>query len=366
MLRNTTRLIIFGFFLSHSFMSAAQIIWPGDINNNGVVNGIDVLFAGFAYGSEGAERPDGSSDWEGQPAGDLWSQNFPDGINFAYADCDGNGEVEEDDIEEAIINNFFLTHGILVPDEYSQGTPGQAPPVRLMPQNTNVSTGQLILFDLWLGDEEHTVQDFYGIAISMKYNPDFILGESWDFEETNNAWFDPSEDHSKYLLAVDESAGKIELAITRTNQQTASGSGKVGELTIVIEDIVFGLQDTLNLQIENIRMIDKDFNTLPVVPDSTFVIISTPNQIGGTTRHTEVAVFPNPGSGRYQITSNQTITGLELTDITGRNIPFLATFQPGNLKTNLTINGYCPESQLYLLKIITEKEIIVKRIIQSD
>ncbi|MCB0652124.1 MAG: T9SS type A sorting domain-containing protein [Saprospiraceae bacterium] len=366
MLRNTTRLIISGFFLSLSFMSTAQIIWPGDVNNNGVVNGIDVLFAGIAYGSDGPERPDGSSDWEGQPAGDSWSDNFPGGLNFAYADCDGNGEVEEDDIEVTIKNNFFLTHGTLVPDEYSNGIPGQAPPVRLMPQNTNVSTGQSILFDLWLGDEEHPVQDFYGIAISMKYNPDFILGGSWDFDETNNAWFDPSEDHSRYLLAVDESAGKIELAITRTDQHTTTGSGKVGELSIVIEDIVFGLQDTLNIQIENIRMIDKDFNNLSVVPDSTFVIISTPNQIEETVQQAEVTVFPNPGNGHYQITSNQTITRLELTDLTGRSIPFSATIQPGNLKTNLTINGYYPESQLYLLKIVTEKEIIVKRIIQSD
>lgn len=151
-------------------MSTAQIIWPGDVNNNGVVNGIDVLFAGIAYGSDGPERPDGSSDWEGQPAGDSWSDNFPGGLNFAYADCDGNGEVEEDDIEVTIKNNFFLTHGTLVPDEYSNGIPGQAPRAADAPKHKCINR-PVNSFDLWLGDEEHPVQDFYGIAISMKYNP---------------------------------------------------------------------------------------------------------------------------------------------------------------------------------------------------
>ena len=47
-------------------VSASGQVWPGDVNNNGVVNNVDLLYLGFAHGHVGPARPGPSSQWEEQ------------------------------------------------------------------------------------------------------------------------------------------------------------------------------------------------------------------------------------------------------------------------------------------------------------
>ena len=248
---------------------------------------------------------------------------------------------------------------------------GTNPQVTLEPQNANIELGQPIIIDVRLGNTDIPVENFYGIAIEMSYNPDFILVEEWEFEEAENAWYDPTNDDAVDVLMENEdiTPGKISLAITRTNQQVVSGAGKLGELSIVIQDIIF-LQDsdTLNLQIENIRMIDKDFNTLSVVPDSTFVIISK-KRTGVTAvemkNSASIKVFPNPVKDILTIHSDYVIESVELSDIVGRKIPFsTSSTQLDDYIMTIDIRELkAKKSQLCLLKVYTAKGLVVKKII---
>lgn len=51
-------------FLSYNF-SYCQLLWPGDINNNGIANHIDLLYYGIARDAEGPERIEEDTDWYG-------------------------------------------------------------------------------------------------------------------------------------------------------------------------------------------------------------------------------------------------------------------------------------------------------------
>lgn len=360
---NPKRLALYLMLLSVN-ISYSQMLWPGDVNNNGVVNGIDVLYAGIAYGNTGAVRPAATQNWQAQTLGPLWTQDFFDGINHAYADCDGNGIIDEDDIEEAIKDNFFRTHGELTPDTYSNGIVGEAPLIKLIPQNVNIGVGGTAVIDLWLGEEVMPVQDFYGIAIRMRYNPDFTLGSEWEFEELSNAWFDPSDDNAEEIDVVDEDTGIIELAITRTNQQSVSGAGKVGEFSVVIEDIIFGLQaDTLMLDIESVRMIDKDFNTLSVVKDSTFVIISRTNNVTTLANESSVRVFPNPLTNAFTLASEHSILAYEIIDMTGKQVIVSENLASHTKTVKVSINKDLLIPQLYFIKVYTEQGLVIKKLI---
>ena len=79
-----------------SFFSplVGQEVWPGDINNNGTVNNVDLLYWGIAQGSAGLPRDEEGTDWGAYSIDDLWGQTFSNGLDYAYADCDGNGFVE--------------------------------------------------------------------------------------------------------------------------------------------------------------------------------------------------------------------------------------------------------------------------------
>ena len=344
--------------------TTGQLMWPGDVNGNGIVNGIDVLYCGIAYGRTGAARPGGNSTWSAQSLGPLWTEYFSDGVNYAYADGDGNGEIDENDISQVIEDNFLLTHGTIIPDEYSNDNMGAAPRVKLLPQNANVGLGQLLKFDLWLGESELPVQNFYGIALELSYNADFTLGSEWEYEETDNVWIDPTDDNSESLFYANEALGKLQLVITRTNQQAISGAGKIGAFSIIIEDIIVGLQmDTLNFQIDRIRLIDENFSTLSVVPDSTFVVVTRPDGTQFEHNNQNIEVFPNPTGDVIFVKSTLPIDGYELMDLSGRRILMSNIPKEENELIKISLNSNLLKKQVYFLKILTREGVFVRKVV---
>jgi hypothetical protein len=77
-------------------------VYPGDANNDGIVDSRDVLPIGQYYGSTGPARQNSSLSWTSQQVLSSWSPSAA-----AYADCDGNGKVDENDVL-GIIQNWFL------------------------------------------------------------------------------------------------------------------------------------------------------------------------------------------------------------------------------------------------------------------
>jgi hypothetical protein len=70
----------------------------------------------------------------------------------------------------------------------------------------------------------------------------------------------------------------------------------------------------------------------------------------------QVSFFPNPASGSVNFTCNQTISSVEMCDLTGKVV---STVLPAENK--LDISGLKPG--LYLAKVITPSGVVVKRIV---
>lgn len=79
-------------------------IWPGDANNDGIVDERDVLPIGIFYGLTGSARS-GGSQW----APDTISLLFWEDVRAAFADCNGDGVVDENDVL-VIGQNWHLRH----------------------------------------------------------------------------------------------------------------------------------------------------------------------------------------------------------------------------------------------------------------
>ncbi|AXJ00322.1 Por secretion system C-terminal sorting domain-containing protein [Cyclonatronum proteinivorum] len=80
------------------------IVWPGDTNNDGVVNEEDVLPLGLYWNLTGPARENASTEWTAQPAL-AWEP-----VESTFADTDGSGLVNQTDLL-AIGLNFGNTHG---------------------------------------------------------------------------------------------------------------------------------------------------------------------------------------------------------------------------------------------------------------
>lgn len=307
---------------------AGQELWPGDVNNNGAVNAVDLLYLGQAFGSAGPARENATTDWQPQSISTPWLQSFPNGLNYAYADCDGNGEVDDEDFEDAIRANFGQVHGPPQSDGYLAGAPGGAPRLQLTPSLGLVEEGAMVDINLSLGDAGMPISDFYGIALVFSFNPELLEAGffDFDFEDDDDNWITADGAPAETIFRKDEAAGRAQLAITRLNQQPLGpGSGSIGNFSIVIEDIIVGLDiDTFRLRIDSVLLVDEFLNAQAVVPDTALVIVAKDKALVGSSEPTEkhpVRLFPNPASGNFYLRSSSPLTELRLFDALGRPFP---------------------------------------------
>lgn len=329
-----TALFITAFFSPLS----AQEMWPGDANNNGVVNAVDVLYIGVGYGADGPERDGATTDWEAQPF-ELWGQAFADGTDYGYADADGDGEIEDEDIADAILPNFGFTHGTPTPDGYANAAPNSgAPAVTLSPSATLAEAGATIDIGLSLGNLDQPLDNFYGIALAFSYDTDLIEPTvGFEFDDLDDSWISADDAEVEEVFVKDELTGQAQLALTRINQTTISGSGQVAEFSIIIEDIIVGLTvDTFRLRVDSVLLIDNNFKRIPAVPDTaTIIIADDTTKLSSTRQLTDlpVRVFPNPASQQCFLETTQSLDFLKLIDAYGRTVwqapPALLQSAPG-------------------------------------
>jgi len=250
-------------------------VWPGDVNDNGVANGVDLLYLGIAHGSTGPQRPNASTAWTGQLLDSLWSNNFPNGVNYGFADADGDGSVDDDDITSALTANFGKTHGNIGSDGYATAPLGTVPPLLFSPESQTAAPGSTVSLTLSLGDASFPVSDFYGLAFSVFYDTALVYQEGFGFSLLPNSWIDPSGNDLRTLIFNDAAEGRLDVAMTRINQQGVSGSGDIGTFNIIIENVGIFLPpgDTLVITIDSVKLIDKNLNTIPVATGTAEVIV---------------------------------------------------------------------------------------------
>ena len=192
------RLFIIPCFLIFLIPDAkAQDVWPGDINNNGMANEVDLLFWGIAFGSTGPARDDIDTDWNGYPQPNPWSESFENGVSYAFADCNGDGTVDELDLQ-GIEENFLLEHGMPGSDDYGNSEPGNAPRIVLQSTASAVEPGTALDINLSIDDADMPIDSFYGIALSLSYSTEQLeQGEGPLFEMVADSWVE--SDNSRRL-----------------------------------------------------------------------------------------------------------------------------------------------------------------------
>jgi len=409
MLKGALRITVLLYVCILPFGSNAQttLLRPGDINDNGIVNSSDVLYWGLAYGVEGPERQNKSTSWNPVRVDSLWAQSFPDGTNYAFADCNGDGIVDDDDLA-VIAENFRNTSGMVREDQSALGIPGIDPPLQLIPQANDVEPGGSLQVALDLGSPDQPINDFYGIAMQFSYTSALVADrqndgtpddddddngdddnddddngdddndddddddngdddddngddddddnddnddndddpgvddegewrsstseDSISFELDDNSWVQMMDtETTRSLLITDRNTGEAELVITRIDQQPVTeGEGTIGLFTIVIEDIVVGLEksDTLEITIDKIRSIDTTLTITAVAPDSTAVTVTPDSLTTSTTSklksHDPIELYPNPTTGYTYVLCSEAIESVALFTLAGQPVTVFA------------------------------------------
>ncbi|WP_282781922.1 choice-of-anchor L domain-containing protein [Phaeodactylibacter xiamenensis] len=261
-----------------------DLVWPGDVGNDGIVNQMDQWAIGLAYGREGIVRANASIDWVGQ-----YALNWPSTITFAYefnakyGDCNGDGFITADDME-AIEQNWGLTHPLapIVPFSF----PEKEQPKSLGPV---AESGGQYRIPVYLGEISQPVQDAYGLSFTLRFEPGTLT--HLHFEAQEGAFHSA---HSPLLNLVRVETDKAIVSIVRTNQEGVELTGYIGDL----------LANNPNFTISDWILLQSDGDVFALPGDVAPTAITGTHQTG-LSNALALRAYPVPAQGEIFVETNE-------------------------------------------------------------
>lgn len=346
--------------LAGSITVADLIVWPGNANDNALVNHFDLLPIGLAYGAAGPQRPNANLSWAAQGA-PGWQQATPNSlINYAFIDTDGNGVIDASDTL-ALAQNWGLqpTAGLLAEQDKQLPAVANTLGTTIYVKPDTLALGQPATLQIMLGDIDNPALDVYGLAFSIIYDPDAVVAGSV-YATFAESWLrQPGGD----LIAVareDNGNHRIDIAISRIDGLNTSGNGPVGQLHLTIEDVIFMRQDNyeMSFSIENVQLINASEEEILLVPATTTSVIGTVTSAYQPELDQQIKVFPSPTSDKLWIQANGTeVQQVILYNSSGQ------VFERWNQPASVLALGRLPAG-LYRLAVITDKGVVRKSVVK--
>ncbi|MCI5081803.1 MAG: T9SS type A sorting domain-containing protein, partial [Saprospiraceae bacterium] len=272
-------------------------VWPGDANSDNIAHHIDLLSLGIAYGEAGPNRLSDATAWNALEA-ENWDGFFEDGTNYKHADCNGDGFIDEFD-RNVIDQNYGLTHGPVGGFTELPGTDIDPDIMVDFPDGSQLTTGTIFEVPVIFGTEQQPVEDVYGVAFTVYFNPDVFDPNSLVVEYPVS-WFGEPGVNTMHIHKIYEE-GYIEIALTRIDHNDVSGFGPIVTIRGIIDDIV-GITDDVEVRVEGVLASDANEVRIPIQSINELVPLRINPFVKGN-NDLEPLVFPNPTADVVTITN---------------------------------------------------------------
>lgn len=289
-------------------------VWPGDANNDGVVNSRDItsIGGGFNKSSLSNKRILAVTTWNEQTCSN-WGDDY-NGVNLKHADCNGDGVINFDDIP-TVNSNYSLS--ISKMDELIEVDPN-GPPLLIKPLKDTVYSSDSIDFGIYLGSEDILAEDVYGVSMTLKHDVSEVFGGN------NSATFAGSwlgtKDVDMITLSVSLNDG-IDIGLARIDQQNRTGQGYLSTVRVIIPDNLTEIQRNLNLYLTDLLIVSYEGDTiLPNVIATDTVVVLNSNNVNQSLFDSKVQIFPNPTTGVLNYRSSIDVDEICIRDLYGRKV----------------------------------------------
>jgi hypothetical protein len=346
-------------------------VWPGDTNQDGIVNFSDILSIGYYMGETGNSREITSTDWSNESSPE-WLQHQVNGVNMKHVDTDGNGMITHLDTA-AVINNFGKYHSIIP----SSVNVIKKAPIVLIPRSIEVDSGDLMVIDIALGNSNNPVLDIHGLTFQLNIDPSIVDSASFECHFHDNSWISDGFGVMQDFIQPEE--GVLNAVLTRTNGLPQSGDGIIGTTTFIVEDHLegFRIKDgatrlPFDIDVSDILAFDsygQQF-TLPAATAQVYLKLDGGSAadsnidpeiaIEKSKLQNKLYVYPNPARNVLNIHLNgsQNVRSVRMYDLLGRTV-----YVETNLNTDrLVINLDQMQESIYLLEISDGLEIITQKV----
>jgi hypothetical protein len=335
-------------------------VWPGDVNQDFVVDLNDFLDLGVAMGTTGGPRPNASINWQGQPAAN-WGITFLSGTDMKHADSDGSGLV---DLDDTLSVTMFQGNTHLRIGEVTSGIPLRIRPS--MPLFAGQDSVELIVE---LGTASRPADSAYGLAFILNYaNAEVFPG----LQGSVSPSFLGAVGNQYAAMRHEENAGgQYGIAMTRTDHAPRNGFGEVARIKLRAQPALWTHQTRvpLPLSLSQLRLTRPDGSDLPIVGIVDSVFLYDLGYVGAPAPSVDFDwdIFPVPASNVLHLRIDRRACGpysISLIDQNGK----VVGMQSGLLSSCTVVNEVeFPTTPfgagVYALQITTRKASATKRVV---
>ncbi len=296
-------------------------VWPGDCDNNLVVNNIDFLYLGMIYHETGPVRQGAVTDFIAQPCA-QWSLTLPISssgpINAKHIDCDGNGIVDSMDAS-AIYKNYSKRH-VFRTKPPSTGLFSHDY-LCLAPLRNSIAPGDPAEYEIRIGGLTPPVDYVYGIAFTIQFDPLLVDTGRISFDYTSSILGSPGFDMMSFRQN-DFTSGLIHLALVRKDRVNYfNPGGSLGILKLYTHN---GITAPVQLQTnpKSVMSIEATGHINNWHTCSTDILIDPSlTSVDRLESNQSIHVYPNPAKNIIRIEStNRKILKVGIYSLSGKKI----------------------------------------------
>lgn len=338
----------------YAFVSVTSPVWPGDANSDSTVNNNDILPIGLYYDQGGFPRDSTSNLWEAKPCLNWLSSVGT--VNSKHADCNGDGVVNQGDME-AIQLNFNATHTIMSPVVEKQQASSD---LYVKFQKSVYKAGDWVDAEIRMGSTNAPVNSLYGVAFKIIYDK-ILVEPNTESISYPSGWLGTKGVTAITFEKIDPSNAAAYAAITRIDHSNANGSGVIANFRFRASTALKA-ESVLHVTIDDYMANDANgtLQTFNTFNDS----ISVHPVITGVTKNysdSEVRISPNPFSSETTVyfSEAQKNSTIRIIDILGKEIQSVRFSG-----TTYIIERREMKNGIYFIQIVNEQmQVINKKII---
>lgn len=293
----------------YCFNSLSSVnVWPGDLDNNKIVNTADILKIGIFYNSTGPIRNNANLQWIAQPAS-LWGTNnsVPNGDAFkVFADGNGDGIINNAD-QTSVGFNLSKIHPYAVPLDSMINNPDYqrisiSGDLTITSNYSYLNTNQLppqLELQVKLNNSVGVINNLYGISFEISVDTNIFDINNAQIDYAGSIFGLPNLDFLKIEYI---SNGIISIGMTRFNNSSINGNGILCKLTLNT-NLNQNYPDT-NIVFNGNVIAANDSIGLPYSINPAIIQIpygATASNVDMNQEKNEIYLFPNPSYDNFNL-----------------------------------------------------------------
>ncbi|NJL76748.1 MAG: T9SS type A sorting domain-containing protein [Saprospiraceae bacterium] len=270
-------------------------VLPGDTNLDVEVSHLDLINIGLGYGQTGPMRTNASLDFVPQYAAN-WTNSTPTTlINYKHADANGDGIINDMDTKAIELN---WVNQVTIPADSissSNAIPFYVAADTIRYQNVNE-------FPIILGSADIPAQGVYALAFSVYYKANEDINGIIEVD-LDNSWLGTLGENIIAIQRFFPEERRVDVAISRIDQISKNGFGTIGNIRIVMEDVIlFQKIKNIEFTIDHVRAIGINEEVIPTINNKTTSRLINLSGILDKALE-EIRIYPNPTSNYLEVSS---------------------------------------------------------------